>query len=149
MKRFGVPVLALAVVAFFAGCGGHKATTSTTTSNAAPIGAPTTEAQREQAALPMGAAAAVPADVNCGATKPVWVNLNTKSYHLSDDPYYGRTKNGKYMCASDATAQGYHAAGERHKHASASNGSPTDESSASPAPGHRHHRHSSSSNSSY
>lgn len=118
MKRCAAPLLAVTVAAFLIGCGGNKATTSTTTSNAAPAGttAPMSEAHREQGALPAGSAAPIPADVNCGAAKPVWVNLNSKAYHLSDDPYYGRTKNGKYMCAADADAQGYHAAGASHKH---------------------------------
>ncbi len=64
----------------------------------------------------MGAAVAVPAGLKCGAVKPVWVNLNTKSYHTSDDPYYGKTKNGKYECPAQAVTDGYHAAGSSHMH---------------------------------
>lgn len=109
---FSLPArfLAAATLVALAACGGGSATKSTT----APAAKPTTEAQREQSALPMAGTAAVPKDVNCGATKPVWVNLNTKAYHTSDDPYYGKTKNGKYECAAQANADGYHAAGAMH-----------------------------------
>ena len=72
------------------------------------------ESQRESAALPQANVAPVPAGLNCGATQPVWVNLHTKAWHEPGDPYYGRTKNGAYMCASDAAAKGYHAAGAHH-----------------------------------
>jgi hypothetical protein len=101
--------LAAAAIVALTACGGGSSTTTTTAS-----AAPTTEAQREQSALPMAAATAVPKDLNCGAVKPVWVNLNTKAYHTSDDPYYGKTKNGKYECPSAAAADGYHAAGAMH-----------------------------------
>jgi hypothetical protein len=80
-----------------------------------PTSTATTEAQRERSALPTESVAKVPSDVNCGSEKPVWVNTHTKAYHTSDDPYYGRTKNGKYMCASAATSEGDHPAGQRHK----------------------------------
>jgi len=115
-------LLAAAAIVALAACGGSKTTTSTTTTVASA--APTTEAQREQAALPMAAATAIPKDLNCGAVKPVWVNLNTKAYHTSDDPYYGKTKNGKYECPSAAVADGYHAAGARHHKGASATASP-------------------------
>lgn len=104
--------LAGVALAALAACGSSTSTTSTTTVVASA--APTTEAQRETAALPMNAAAPVPSGLNCGAVKPVWVNLNTKAYHGPDDPYYGKTKNGKYECPAQAVADGYHAAGATH-----------------------------------
>jgi hypothetical protein len=100
-----------------AGCGGGKANSSAGSTATSP---PMTEAQRESAALPHATAAAVPKNLNCGATKPVWVNLHTKAYHEPGDPYFGRTKEGQYMCPSVAVAQGYHAAGKRHKASSTS-----------------------------
>ncbi|MDQ6931107.1 MAG: hypothetical protein M3126_10650 [Candidatus Eremiobacteraeota bacterium] len=115
-RIFTAVLLALAI----AGCGGGKSTTTTTTTNGAT---PVSETQRENAALPQGAMAPVPAGLNCGATKPVWANAHTKAYHEAGDPYYGRTKRGQYMCASAAAAQGYHAAGTGHMSNANSNGS--------------------------
>lgn len=53
---------------------------------------------------------------NCGAVQPVWVNLKTKVYHEPGDPAYGNTKHGEYLCPSQATAQGFHAAGGAMRH---------------------------------
>lgn len=48
---------------------------------------------------------------NCGAVQAVWVNLNTKVYHEPNDPAYGNTKHGEYLCPSEARAQGFRPAG--------------------------------------
>jgi hypothetical protein len=53
-------------------------------------------------------------DMNCGAVKPVWVNTKSGTYHEPGDPYYGHTKQGKYMCPSAAHSAGYHAARSGH-----------------------------------
>lgn len=139
---------ALIAVAF-AACGGGKTTSTTTTT----VAQPTTEAQRETAALPQAQVAPVPAGLNCGAVKPVWVNLHTKAYHEPGDPYYGRTKNGQYLCPSAAAQQGYHPAGARHKGTSSdetTTGAGTDTSNGSTsAPRHHKKHHSSSSSSNY
>jgi hypothetical protein len=55
---------------------------------------------------------------NCGAVKAVWVNLNTRVYHEPDDPYYGKTKHGEYLCPSQAKSEGYRRAGEAKSHQS-------------------------------
>ena len=119
----------LCAAALAAGCGGGSQSSSQATA------APTTEAQREQAALPTSQMESVPKDLKCkGAV--VWVNMHTKSYHESGDPYYGRTKNGKYMCQAAADAAGYHMAGSMHSRRSnmmnggspSDNGTPSDQS---------------------
>ncbi len=66
-------------------------------------------------AFPPGAFAAAggasPAGVSCAAGDPVvWINTESKVYHLAGSSYYGKTKHGKYACASDATKMGAHAA---------------------------------------
>jgi hypothetical protein len=43
-----------------------------------------------------------------GAEK-VWVNTDTKVYHREGDPFYGKTKHGKYMTESEAIQAGYRA----------------------------------------
>jgi hypothetical protein len=39
----------------------------------------------------------------------VWVNTATKIYHREGDPWYGKTKHGKYMTEADAIKAGYRA----------------------------------------
>ncbi len=110
--RFAVAAVAASLLV--AGCGGHKTTTTTTTQvTSGPANAMQTTAPQTGAMMQNGMAA-VPADINCGAVKPVWVNMKSKAYHEAGDPYYGKTKNGKYMCPSAAVSAGYHAAGSMH-----------------------------------
>jgi hypothetical protein len=59
--------------------------------------------------------APIPSSLNCGAAQPVWTNPRSHTYFESTAPFYGRTKNGSYMCPSAAVAAGYHkASGHRH-----------------------------------
>ena len=60
-------------------------------------------------------------DMNCGAVKPVWVNTKSGTYHEPGDPYYGHTKQGKYMCPSAARSAGYHATRSGHSKKSETN----------------------------
>jgi hypothetical protein len=58
-------------------------------------------------AAPMGVATP-----DCHGETPVWAIERVKVYLLPDDPHFGRTKHGAYMCLSDAESQGYrHARG--------------------------------------
>ena len=43
----------------------------------------------------------------------VWVNTGTKVYHYEGDPWYGRTKEGKYMTEQEAIAAGYRASKQK------------------------------------
>ncbi len=114
MKRFNATrvacALAITLSLTLAACGGNKGATNTTTTNQAQ-----SESQREANALPLSQAARVPANLHCGATPAVWVNMHTKAYHEPGDPYYGRTRNGQFMCVDAAANAGYHLAGARHR----------------------------------
>jgi hypothetical protein len=116
---------ALCAVTILAGCGGGGSSSSgsptATPGTTMAMPAATTEAQRERGALPLAQAAPVPQGLQCSGDVMVWVNLKSKAYHDSTDPFFGRTKNGKYMCKTDAVNAGYHAAGAMHsrKHANA------------------------------
>jgi phospholipase C len=59
----------------------------------------------------------------CPASDPVvWVNTSTHVYHKQGDKFFGKTKSGKYMCTSAATASGAHLSGTSTKSASAMTG---------------------------
>lgn len=120
-----VPILALVAVA---GCGSHKSSVATSAgAAAAPAAAQSTSpmtaasgaasSMASQGAGAMQAAARtpapIPATLNCGAVKPVWVNLTRKTYHQPGDPFYGKTRRGEYLCPAQAQADGYRPAGGR------------------------------------
>jgi hypothetical protein len=120
VKRF-VPVLALALTVAF------------------PLGAP---AARHAAAGANGATS--PTSVTCAAGDPVvWVNTESKVYHLPGSSYYGKTKHGTYACASDAAKMGAHAAKRESGKGGSNAGSTSSESmgTGSGKSGGKHHRH--------
>jgi hypothetical protein len=103
------PAIALAVALSLAACGGSKSSTSTTTyAGGEKTGAAGTGTM-------MGSKGASSAgDLRCASGDPVvWVNLKRKTIHEAGDPYYGKTKNGKYMCMSDARSMGGHMSGAK------------------------------------
>lgn len=51
---------------------------------------------------------------HCPADTVVWANLGgSKAYHASGDRFYGKTRQGAYMCRKDADQAGFHPAGQR------------------------------------
>lgn len=100
--------LALMFSLTVAGCGGGKRAASDASNamqNAATRAGGAMESTRAETGSPA---------MHCGAVKPVWVNTKSGAYHEPGDPYYGHTKEGKYMCPSAARAAGYHASGSSH-----------------------------------
>src|SRR5271165_4930046 len=52
-----------------------------------------------------------PATPVCAAGDPVvWLNTSSNVYHMQGTKYYGNTKQGKYLCKSQADAAGAHQA---------------------------------------
>jgi len=145
--RFVASIMACAALT---ACGGGSSTTSST-----PAAAPTATsvAYGEQNALPLAVAARVPSGLKCGKEDIVWANMHTKAFHDPGDPYYGKTKNGVYMCRDTALTNGYHPAGQRHKNTGGNMNSQNMNSSnmnsgnmgntmmASPSPGTHHRRY--------
>ena len=129
LGRIAVEVcFALIVVVAIASCGGGGGNRSAPQNNAtvAPLASPMTEVQKEIAALPLAHAAPMPKGLNCKGDV-VWANTTKKTYHVSGDPYFGRTKHGEYMCKAAADAAGYLLAGTRHhKHSSSKSSSSND-----------------------
>lgn len=80
--------------------------TSSQPSGAAPAGAAPATATSTAAPTPGEPESAVVAQ-----TPPqkgmVWVNLESKVFHLEGDRWYGKTKHGKFMTEADAIAAGY------------------------------------------
>ena len=119
MKRISAAVSVALFLALTA-CGGGSSSSDSSADNAATNAAAgaMTAASGSPAASDTsggmaadGSAAPIPADLNCGAVKPVWVNLNTKAWHEPGDQYYGKTKHGEYLCPATAKKDGYHRAG--------------------------------------
>ncbi len=46
------------------------------------------------------------AQQHCPHDTVVWLNLPTRVYHLQGQRWYGRTKNGAYVCKREADAAG-------------------------------------------
>jgi hypothetical protein len=50
------------------------------------------------------------ATAHCPGDTVVWSTLSkTKTYHLADSRYYGKTKHGAYVCKGDAVSAGFRA----------------------------------------
>ncbi len=88
MKRGAVATLSLIAAAFaLAACGGNKSGGGS--------------------AMRANGSPAPGASMDCNGERPVWALRNPKLYLLSDDRHYGKTKHGRYVCLSQAQAEGY------------------------------------------
>ncbi len=101
--KLRVVMLAALALSLVACGGGRKASTTA----ASPVASPASAMYKHaKTAGVTGTAQPVPS-MNCGGSEPVWVNERSHVFHLAGDPYYGRTKHGKYMCERDAAKAGY------------------------------------------
>jgi DNA uptake protein ComE-like DNA-binding protein len=80
-------------------------------SSAAPMEKPA-RAARTGAAAPSSAPPAGVQAQTPPAPGMVWVNTSTRVFHREGDPWYGKTKQGKYMTEADAVKAGYRASKE-------------------------------------
>jgi len=58
----------------------------------------------------------------CGSDPIVWGNTNSHAYHPQNDPLFGKTKHGTYLCQGQAQQAGFHAAGQRPSHQTSNSG---------------------------
>jgi hypothetical protein len=103
-------VLGIALVSLSA-CGGGKSANNAANTAASAAGNVASAAGNAASGAMDSMGSMTKSMPNCGAVKPVWVNLNSKVYHEPGDPYYGKTKHGEFLCPSQAKAQGYHRSG--------------------------------------
>ena len=76
---------------------------------AAPAAAPAAS-RATPATLPAGQfRAEADAKAHCPTDVVVWVNKESKVYHVSGDRYFGKTKVGFYMCQKEANGAGFRA----------------------------------------
>lgn len=100
-------VICIAALALLAGCGQKASTRDHSVVSPAPVASTSGQSQAETGTS-AASAAPVPASMDCGGAQPVWINERTHVYHVAGDPWYGRTKHGRYLCARDARKEGYH-----------------------------------------
>ncbi len=110
--------LCAAAVLLTIGCGQKASTRAGGVVSAAPVASfpGRAESREQRGAIPAASLAPVPTTVDCSGAQPVWVNERTKVYHVAGDPYYGRTKRGRYLCPADARREGYREAATGHSY---------------------------------
>jgi hypothetical protein len=121
-------LLAIALLAAAAGCGGHKTDTTTSTTSTTATTAPAVSAAAATVApaaggamngsaaggsttgsgQPPGFAVESDAQAHCVGDQVVWLNTKSHVYHEKGALYYGHTKAGAYVCRKEADAAGDH-----------------------------------------
>jgi plastocyanin len=94
----------LAAAPAFAQSAPKAATPPTGTLGTVPVAKPTVPAG--------GFATEADAKKTCPGDTVVWANTSSKAYHLAGDKWYGKTKEGEYICQKAADAAGLHPAGK-------------------------------------
>jgi hypothetical protein len=105
-------VLCIAAMALLAACGQKASTRNNSVTSPAPAASVTQgeQTRAERNAMPAATMAPMYGATSCNGGAPVWINERTHVYHVQGDPYYGRTKKGRYVCEGDAVKEGYHKA---------------------------------------
>jgi hypothetical protein len=83
--------------------------TAPTRTTTAPVPAPSRPTAPSTTSAPLGAgqySSETQAKVMCLTDTVVWVNLDSKIYHLSGHKNFGNTKTGAYMCEKIAVTSG-------------------------------------------
>ena len=117
---------AAALSALMIGSAAFAQTAAPAGSTAAPAATPAPVAPVARPAAPPAphAAAAAPtgqfkteaeAKAHCPSDVVVWVNKETKVYHMAGTRYFGKTKSGAFMCQKEADAAKFHASRARNE----------------------------------
>ena len=106
LTRSGIPAKTVEKITPLVTVGASGSNSNTSRSN--------TQADRSVSAKPdSGTNASTQPAQTPPAKGMVWVNTETKVYHREGDPWYGKTKHGKYMDESAAMKEGYRASKEK------------------------------------
>jgi len=109
LSRAGVPPKTIEKISPMVTAGAGEARRAPA-GTAAPTPAPANVSPRTSAPPPESPAPASSVEPRTApAAGMVWVNTATKVFHRQGDPWYGRTKEGKFMTEADAVKAGYRA----------------------------------------
>ncbi|HKD18299.1 MAG TPA: helix-hairpin-helix domain-containing protein [Thermoanaerobaculia bacterium] len=119
LSKAGVPASTISKISSMVVVGGAAKSTassssssrSASTEKSAPASSASAPASSASSRSSQASEQTVPAR-QAPAKGMVWVNTATKVYHFEGDPWYGKTKEGKFMTEQDAIKAGYRASKE-------------------------------------